>query len=260
MPASLEESLQRAEQHNPTLMISNSKIAEAEAKTKLAKSDFLPRVNLELSSSYNDNVEGEDSWRQNHQAMVVFRWNLFNGGQDTNAVNAAVAKTYENRFNRKDTLAELQDTTTSAWATLNALHRQKQVYRAATIAGKQTFAAYMQQFSVSRRSLLDVLNAEREFFQSAQRFIAAGTDKVITAYFILQLEGALEVGQVASTEQSSKEFKEMLQVIEFPPTRGLLLSDHPEPTNEPVGVVQVHALVIEEGPMMGLLSQNGSPH
>lgn len=260
MPDSLQEALELMEHKNPALLASGSKITEAEARTKLARSNYHPRLNIELTSSYFDNMEGEDSWRQSNEAMVVLRWNLFNGGQDHDAVNAATARTYESRFDRKDKLAALRDTTTAAWATYNSLQRQKQIYREATLAGKQTFEAYLQQFSVSRRSLLDVLNAEREFFQSAQKFISAGTDEVITAYFILQLEGMLQADQISSGKQGARDFEEMRRVIDAPSVSRLLFPNTPTPDNEFVGMLHVQPLVMQEGPAAVILSRGGDLH
>lgn len=259
MPDSLQDALQLMEHANPALLASGSKIAEAEARTKLARSNYHPRVNVELSSSYFDNMEGEDSWRQSNEAMVVLRWNLFNGGQDHDAVSAATARTYESRFDRKDKLAALRDTTTAAWATYNSLLRQKQIYREATLAGKQTFEAYMQQFSVSRRSLLDVLNAEREFFQSAQKFISAGADEVITAYFILQLEGMLHADQISSSKQGARDFEEMRRVIDAPSVSRLLVTDVPAFEDAPGVLLLVQPLVVEGGHAVDILSRQGEP-
>jgi outer membrane protein TolC len=58
---------------------------------------------------------------------------------------------------------------------------------------RKTFDAYLKQFSVSRRSLLDVLIVENDGFQSAVQLSTVGTNETIAAYRILKLMGVLQV-------------------------------------------------------------------
>nr|WP_320010285.1 TolC family outer membrane protein [uncultured Desulfobulbus sp.] len=250
VPDSLSEALRLAEQKNPTLLISSSKVDESEAQVRLAESRYLPRVNLELSSSYNDNIEGDDSWRQSHEAMIVLRWNVFNGGQDQSAVNAAVARSYESRLSRTDNLEALHETVRTAWTAFVALSREVKIYQEATLAAKQTLLAYMEQFSVARRSLLDVLNAEREFVQSAQKAVSAQVDRVIAAYYLVQLKGTLKLDQVVINTQSRREFEALIQSMNFPPVRGILVPGQMVAPVSPLNIVHIRGLVIEAGAMV----------
>ena len=76
-----------------------------------------------------------------------------------------------------------------------ALKRQKIAFRDAVDYSRKTFDAYLKQFSVSRRSLLDVLIVENDGFQSAVQLATVGTNEPIAAYRILKLMGALQVSR-----------------------------------------------------------------
>jgi adhesin transport system outer membrane protein len=193
LPQTMEEALQRTEQKNPELLALDAEIVEADSKYTLARSNYQPKIDLELSSRYNDQLEGDSSWQNTNAAMLVLRWNLFRGGQDKAGVNSAVSRKYQSRSRRTAKLVELIEETKTVWANYIALKRQKVAFRDAVDYSRKTFDAYLKQFSVSRRSLLDVLIVENDGFQSAVQLATVGTNETIAAYRILKLMGVLQV-------------------------------------------------------------------
>ncbi len=216
MPSSLEEALTWMEQKNPGLLAISARIMEADARVRLARSSYKPKINIELSSRYYDQLEGDPSWQHTNDAMAFLRWNLFNGGQDKEAVNAALSRKYESRSNRDEKLIELRDATASAWVTYLSLQRQKKAFQEAVASSEKTFDAYLKQFSVSRRSLLDVLDAEKEYFQSARQLVSVSVDKIMTAYRILRLSGVLQISNISDVRAMSTDFKRLAQAIVSP--------------------------------------------
>lgn len=218
MPNSLEEALAWMEEKNPELLAFNARLMEADARVNLARTTYKPKINVELSSRYHDQLEGDPSWQNTNDAMLVLRWNLYNGGQDRDATNAALSRKYQSRSNRDDKLIELREATSAAWTTYLSLQNQKKAYREAVVSSEKTFDAYLKQFSVSRRSLLDVLNAEKEYFQSARQLVAVSVNEIITAYRILNLGGALQVPKPSGDPDYSTELSRLAQTIVFPST------------------------------------------
>jgi adhesin transport system outer membrane protein len=193
MPYTLEEALIRAAFNNPELMVLDARISESEARVKFERSANWPKFNVELSSRYFDQLEGDTSWQMTNQAMLVLRWNLYNGGQDKAAEREALSRTAETRATRDGRLLELQEAIATAWSSYFSLQHQKEAYQAAVDYGQRTLEAYLMQFSVSKRSLLDVLDAEKEYFLSASQLVNVLTDKAIAAYQILALVGDLNL-------------------------------------------------------------------
>ncbi len=250
MPGSLDDALRWVEQKNPGLMAFNARIMEAEARVDLARSAYKPKLDIELSSRYHDQLEGDPSWQHTNDAMLVMRWNLFNGGQDRQATNAALSRKYQSRSNRDDKLIELRESTAIAWSDFLSLQRQKKSFREAVDSSKKTFDAYMEQYSVSRRSLLDVLNAEREYFQSARQLVQVLVDEIITAYRILSLGGDLQVAETTSVGLNANELSQLSQAIVLPAavqsyrTESRMVPPHPtqDSDSDPVGAIEHTAL------------------
>ncbi|MCK5071080.1 MAG: hypothetical protein KAR01_11075, partial [Desulfocapsa sp.] len=65
------------------------------------------------------------------------------------------------------------------------------VYTDATSYNRMTLDAYKKQFYMAKRSLLDVLDAENELFQSAGLLVTGQINELIAAGRILALGGVL---------------------------------------------------------------------
>ncbi len=255
MPHSLEQALTWMEKNNPGLLARKAQIMEADARVGLARSAYKPKINIELSSNYHDQLEGDPSWQHSNDAMVVLRWNLYNGGQDKEGVSAALSRKYESQSNRDEKLIALREATASAWATYRSLQHQKNVYREAVRSSEKTFDAYLKQFSVGRRSLLDVLNTEKEYFQSARQLVAISADEITAAYRILNLGGVLQISQPASGPRSSADFNRLGQAIDFtpafqaisaqPPTTAPAIPAEPE---EQTATITINHLTVTTAP------------
>jgi len=199
VPSSLATILQRLQQHNPELLAVSEEIKEANSRLTLARVNYKPKIDLELSSHYADNVDASESWQSSNSAMLNLRWNLFKGGQDKAGVSSALQHKRQSQSKRAAKLAELTAEAESAWAEYASLRRQKAAYLDAVKYSRMTFEAYLKQFSFSQRSLLDVLSAENEYFQSAVRLIRVDINATLSAYHLLALSGDIRPSACTDT-------------------------------------------------------------
>ncbi|MBI9087021.1 MAG: TolC family outer membrane protein [Desulfobacterales bacterium] len=216
LPQTLVEALQRAEQGNPELLAMDADLAEAESKVMLARSVTNPKIEFELSSRYNDQLEGDHSWQNTNAAMLYLRWNLFDGGQGKAGANAALSRKHQSISKREAKLIELKEVTSTVWSKYLSLQRQKAAFRSAVNYSRKTFDVYLKQFSISQRNLLDVLNAVNDYFQSAVQLVTVGMNEKIVAYRILALTGSLEAHSCSETGDNAEEYSQL--------TEGLVLS------------------------------------
>jgi adhesin transport system outer membrane protein len=216
LPQTLEEALQRTEQGNPELLALNAEIDESKSRLSLARSKYKPKIDFELSSRYNDQLEGDDSWTNTNAAMLFLRWNLYSGGGDRANVNAALVRRQQHRSNRVARLVELKEETSAAWANYLSLQQQKPAYRDAMNYSRETFNAYVKQFSLSQRGLLDVLIVENDYFRSASQLVTVSLQETITAYRILALGGALEIPKSSEIQKYPESFENLRSSLSLP--------------------------------------------
>lgn len=183
--------IERVERCNPKLMAYTADIRAAEHEIKVSKSSLLPKVNLEVGHTYDNQVEGSQSYSHNTAAMVRARWNLYNGGSDVAARDAALERKLlvtESRKNQYELIIEQVHDTRGRY---KAAGQRIQAYSSAVEYNRQTTDAYQQQFIVGQRTLLDVLDAENELFQTSGQLITSKVNEMIAAHRLLALMGCL---------------------------------------------------------------------
>ena len=123
--------------------------------------------------------------------MLVARWNLYRGGADrAQSLSAAERKTEaDNKLD--DTFRSIAENVAIAMQS-RATSESRLVHLRQYVESSQgTLEAYRAQFEISRRTLLDLLNAESELF-NARSNLAAGTyDDLTNVYFVEASKGIL---------------------------------------------------------------------
>lgn len=183
--------LETAENRNPKIAAYKADIKAAVGDKELAESNFYPMVNLEAGPSYSDRGGHKDQWSAGMDIMGVVRWNIFNSGADVANTKASSAKVRQARqvlYNFMDELVlQIQNT----WTGYQSAIEQHQHYTNAIRYNTQTRDAYMEQFYIGQRSLLDVLDAESELFNSSVQAATAAGNILVGGYTLYALAGVL---------------------------------------------------------------------
>ncbi|MEF2145151.1 MAG: TolC family outer membrane protein [Desulfovibrionaceae bacterium] len=176
---------------SPKIMAKKSEFEQSRQDVGIATSNFAPLIYLEGKTDYKDKVESDNFYTKTDTLMVKAQWNLFNGGSDLAARNAALERKIKMRKELEDLLDSLTNETKSTWTLLDASQRNVQNYAQAKDFNVQTRDMYLQQFDVGQRSLLDVLDAENELYTTSGRLITARFNQIIAVYRLYALEGGL---------------------------------------------------------------------
>jgi adhesin transport system outer membrane protein len=186
-----DKAQEEAMAQHPAVMRSKADIEAAMATIRAARAGYQPRLDLQGTLRRDNDVGGISGNRDTSSLMLVARWNLFRGGADlAQTLSASERKTEaDNRLD--DTFRSVAENVAIAMesrATSESRLAHLQHYVAAS---EGTLQAYRAQFEISRRTLLDLLNAEDELF-NARSNLAAGTyDDLINVYFVDASKGIL---------------------------------------------------------------------
>ncbi|PLX91047.1 MAG: channel protein TolC [Desulfuromonas sp.] len=190
-PATLEEALALTECGNPKVLALKANMKEANQRVAVVGSKFYPKTHLELRSSYEEEVESSQTYERNHQAMVRLRWNLLNGGADYYERKAAASRFAQSSSAHNNQLIEVLEETRNTWAEYIAAQESKIAYTDAVNYNNKTLESYLKQFRVSQRTLLDVLDARNELYQSSGQLVTSRVNEVIASYRLRALAGQL---------------------------------------------------------------------
>lgn len=191
MPASMDEAVEQALANHPTLKSANSDVEATRAQHRAAKHRYFPRFDLELSRTWDNELDGVDGTNEEFQAMVRMRWNLFNGGKDAARRKQTAHLINEASEVRNRTRRQVVESIRLSWSAYEATKTQL-VYRQQHVdSSRQTRDAYGKQFNISQRTLLDLLDSENEHFEASRAYIDAETDHLFAQYRIFTGTGNL---------------------------------------------------------------------
>ena len=203
MPAAMYESpeqvLDKAREGNPKMAAFKEDVQASRARKQQAKANYSPTIDIEAGPSYSDRDAKREMFTSEFGVAAVVRWNLFNSMADVNENKAAAARIRQARQTLYDYNDELQLQVKESWAQLETAKEQLAFYQEAVEYNVATRDAYQEQFVLGQRSLLDVLDAENELFNSSSQAATANGNALIAAYRLKALTGELIPGFGIST-------------------------------------------------------------
>ncbi len=191
LPATVDAAVDETMHRNPKLTTLMAEVDRAVQVIRQNESNYYPEVKLKASSGYTDNADSSETFTKKNQLMVTMDWNLFNGGSDVAGVRAAKERKVSAELNLRDTRDALMEEVTASWSQFEAAKEQVGLYEQAADYNRQTRDMYLQQFTVGQRSLLDVLDAENELFNTQGQLITAQMNVVIGGFRLLTLNGSI---------------------------------------------------------------------
>lgn len=180
-----------AEKNNPKLAAYMQDIRAARGERELADSAFYPTFNLEAGPDYTDRGGSSDRWIYSFDVLGTVRWNIFNSGADLAERKAASARIRQSRQVMYNYIDDLKLDIESTWTNYQAAQEQYKHYSKAIEYNKYTCTAYLEQFQIGKRSLLDVLDTESELYNSSTQAETARGNILVGAYRLCALTGNL---------------------------------------------------------------------
>jgi len=197
IPEELRQVLTAVYANNPALFAAFEDIQAADASYGEAKAGRYPTFELGARhGTYKNNNSFDartdpDSYGGETVIELRARYNLYRGGSDRAAERAADRRISQAESLRDKTCVDLRQTATIAHS--DVLNLQVKLSSLANHREKAegVLAAYREQFDIGRRSLLDVLDSENEFFQAERAYINGAYDLEINRLKTLHSMGRL---------------------------------------------------------------------
>ncbi len=188
---SIDEAQNVALNKSPTLNIAKTQLQAATKEKSLSKSNFSPKLTLDVGPSYktHDTADNRDIFAWN--AMVNMQWELYSGGENMANYKAAAAKERQYMSKQLDAKDSVFEQIKLSYERTQTAIAQYPLYDNAQKSGKVALANFYQQFEVGQKDLLNLLDMENEFFLSQVSAILSQTDAIIGQYRLHALAGTL---------------------------------------------------------------------
>lgn len=164
---------------NPAVTEARARIQAAQASLEAVRGERKPRITLEAGT------------RDKGMARVLLNWVGLDAGGMAARERAALQSAESARREAEDKLAENIERAQSEWEQRRlALDRQSLVKSSITLTEK-ILVAYQEQFRIGKRSLLDLLNLQRELIQQQRELLTARYEFGMGNYRLLAVIGEL---------------------------------------------------------------------
>lgn len=204
MPTDLDQAVKNALDSSPTLQLARADIVAADALMREQDSPFYPDVRLQLSGSESENTGGQTGHNWDATMLIVMKWNLYRGGGDTAKLREFRHRLAETQDLYLDDQRKITEQTRVSWNSVTTSHENVIELQKTVVANTQTRDAYIQQFDIGQRGLLDLLNEDNELYLSKDNLVTATFAEVFARFRLLAVAGGLEKAlSVSPPEQAA---------------------------------------------------------
>lgn len=181
LPGDVVQALNTAYDDSPALAAASENVEATNEQLRNRKSLYHPRLNLRLRGDYGHDVERIEGRTTDLRAEVVMSYNLFNGGADKAAISQAKSLISVAEDNREATCREVRQNLRIAYNDRRRIGTQLEFQKVHKDTTEKSRAAYLDQFLLGKRTLLDLLDTENEFFQAQRAYVIGSYDYSISA-------------------------------------------------------------------------------
>ncbi|MEM7747108.1 MAG: TolC family outer membrane protein [Pseudomonadota bacterium] len=195
-PGSLREAVGIAETNSPIIQAAQSKHESARHAIDKARGALLPEVTL--VGSYNREFNTSSNIREDDAASVLGRVRvpLYQGGAASARIRGARHVAAGRDRDVRDAKLRVGEAVGAAWTELRAARRRRAIEEKAVQAGERALAAVREEQQAGRRTVLDVLDAERELVNLRIRLLTTQRDLHVTTYALLRSTGLLTINKL----------------------------------------------------------------
>jgi len=202
-PRSLSSALGTARTNNPLIKIAKADLDAARALIMKARSEYLPKVDIELQGRHGRDLDGVYGQETEVRAEVVLRWNVFKGGIDRANTQEQIRRSDEERFGLRRAHREVEETVRLAWERRVQQRRRYARLSDQLASTERLIDSYAEQFKVGDRSLLDLLDTQNTRFNTQISVETARSALEFAEFRVLASMGMLlNTLQISAPKQS----------------------------------------------------------
>jgi adhesin transport system outer membrane protein len=159
---------------------------------------FSPKLFLEASATHFDNSFPYVSapnfpsvTHEDYSGKVVMSWDIFRGGQDAWNRSEKAERFTEATMRHARLQRDALESIDKAWAARTVTATRIEDLRRQIDADIKTIAAFQKEYELGQRSLIDLLNAQNQYFNAAVSLVSARSVVVFADYQLLAAMGSL---------------------------------------------------------------------
>jgi TolC family type I secretion outer membrane protein len=192
LPAS-ESEAQALAAANPNITSATFNLQAAREAVDVAYADMLPSLDLAGNLRYQEDESRAIDRRDEARVGLELSVPIFQGGADRSRVRQNRQTVDARRSNLEDTLRGVQRSVTTSWKRILAARAAIDALQEEARANQIALDGVEEEALVGQRTVLDVLDAEQELFNSQVSLVEAQREWVVATYQLKSAVGELTV-------------------------------------------------------------------
>ncbi|MDH3998702.1 MAG: TolC family outer membrane protein [Desulfuromonadales bacterium] len=194
VPEASKAALEMSIRSNPGFMASIEKVHAAEKVRDARKASYMPKIDFLATYDIGSDRDEIDGHSEESFVGVELSFNLYRGGSDVATVRALSERVERAIKLREISCRNLRQTVAISHTALKMIESQLASLLQHAESTAKARIAYLDQFEIGQRSLLDLLDSENEHFRASRAYSIAKQD-----YFIAHAETLANMGDLLTT-------------------------------------------------------------
>ncbi len=192
MPSSRDEALAVTIRFNPTILAAQADADAAKHAFRVTDGAFVPTLALEGRATHMDNTYPYlGVTHDDYSGKVVMSWDIFRGGQDVWRRSEMAERHTETTMRHARLQRDALESIDKAWSARTITATRVAALVRELAAGRKTIAAFDKEYELGQRSLIDLLNAQNQYFNTAVSLTSSRGVIVFADYQLLAAMGGL---------------------------------------------------------------------
>jgi len=191
LPPDVEAAVELGLRANPLTQRAEAELDAARAQSRQSKSGYYPQFDVELNGQTGDNLRGVKGRDTSGNALLVMRYNLTRGGGDMARAQEAIERQSAAVQRLAAARADVERDMRLAWSALRSARARAIAADEQVKADARGRDAFRRQFDLGRARILDLLDSERDYYNSLQLRTSQEATALFGAYRVLQSAGIL---------------------------------------------------------------------
>ncbi|WP_428406974.1 TolC family protein [Hyphococcus sp.] len=174
---------------NPEIAAAEARADARQADFKAAQSSRLPEVRLSVDAVKYDVFDTGDDF--DVRAGVTVNYNIFGGGARAAEISLARSRAKREQFNEAQVKQDIAREAAVAYERLQGADERLAALGDAVIAHDVTRDLVLERYKLSRGDLIDVLQAENDYFEAGVAYVIALSGRDMANYSLMEHTGDL---------------------------------------------------------------------
>jgi adhesin transport system outer membrane protein len=191
LPLNRHAAIEAGITNNPAILVAGADADVARYEFKQSKSSYYPRIGLEGTASWANDIDGTQGQNDELVGKLVLTWNLFDGLIKVNRRRELAERWAQTQLERDVRIREIVEVIDRALAAFKTGKDRVKAREEQVAANRKVVETYFEEYELDKRSLLDFLDAESAKFNSQFELSSVRAVHVFSAYQLLAGTGQL---------------------------------------------------------------------